>query len=224
MTYQIRIIFAALMMGTVTAVASVAVAEDTAPDTAPAAAPETANYTVLNPEPAPAPQPAPQAQPYRQQQPDPRTAIVQARLAERQARLAEREAIREERLRKKEEARKSGRPLIVSGAALLGAGYGASAIVGGMLLDAGADDAAYMFIPIVGSPIFLGRVLSDVEYDGPAVMLSLAMLAPAVAQVTGTALLATGLVKRSRYNKENAVAVSPFITPDISGLAVSATF
>ena len=227
MTYQIRIMFASLMMVTFTTVAFVAVAEETAPDAAPAASPETAqtpDYTILTPEPDPAPQQALQEQPNRQQQSDPRAAIAQARLAERQARLAEREAIREERLRKKEEARRSGRPLIISGATLLGAGYGASAIVGGMLLDAEADDAAYMFIPIVGSPIFLGSVLSDVDYDGPTFMLSLALITPAIAQVAGIALLATGLVKRSRYKKENAVAISPLIAPGISGFAVSAVF
>ena len=222
MTYQFRIMVAVLMVGAATVVTSVASAQETAPETV-----QDPSYTVLNPAPAPAPQPAPvpapQVQPQ-QPQPDPRAAIVQARLDEQQARIAERQRIREERLREKEETRRSGKPMIVSGASLLGAGYGASAIVGGMMLDGGSNDAAYMFIPLVGSPITLTRILSDSDYNGPTFMLSLAMLAPAICQVTGTALLATGLVKRSRYNKERSVAVTPIITPELSGLSVSATF
>ncbi len=114
--------------------------------------------------------------------------------------------------------------MIVSGAALLGAGYAVSAVVGGMLLDAETDHAGYMFIPVIGSPMVLSNILSKPDYGGPVFTLSVAMLAPAVAQFTGAALLTAGLVRKSRYQKESTLSLSPFLSRDTSGIAVSGVF
>jgi hypothetical protein len=185
-------------------------------------------HTVLQVQqnPAPVVGPAPM-DPYQAQ-----LAIEQARAAQIQARLAERQARNEERLRIKEESRRSGRPLILSGAITLGVGYAISAVVGGMLLDVGEEKAGYMFIPIVGNPIYLGFLLDDLHNDmndsgddAPEFMLSMALLTPALAQLTGAILLTFGLVKHSRYVKEKRnIALVPTMAPNAGGLSFSMTF
>ncbi len=157
-------------------------------------------------------------------------------LMERERRLQERERIREERLEARRIAKLSGRPLIISGAIALGVGYIVSFTVGGVLaFDANEDGAAFMLIPFVGNPIYMAILLGEEadrraedEYysERPMFFISLALLIPTIAQVTGLSLLIAGLVKRSRYKKQQtpAVSVAPFVSPDVRGLSLSMAF
>lgn len=160
-----------------------------------------------------------------------------------EARLAYREAVRKERLKRKIDARKRGRPFIMAGAVSLGVGYMVSAVVASVLvLDFDNNDAAFMYVPIVGNPIFFSRIIKeeeaedrlygedefeDVEDEGNFA-LAMALFTPAIAQLTGTVLLSFGLARRSRYKRESekgaAVSVAPIITRETRGLSLSMTF
>ena len=158
-------------------------------------------------------------------------------------RSADWEAARQERLNRKIEAKKRGRPLIMAGAISLGAGYVFSAVLASVLLvDMEESNAAYMYIPIVGNPIYFSRIIKeqkeqdrlygedefdDVE-DEANFALAMGLFIPAVAQVTGTVLLSLGLTKRSRYKNEYekvaSLSVAPIVTNETRGLSLSMSF
>lgn len=208
-----------------------------------ASQPATSGAATPAPAPAPAAQPAPVPAPAAQPQAvAPPPPAPPSRYEAYEARLAYREAVRKERLQRKIEAKKRGRPLIMAGALSLGIGYMVSAVVASILvLDVDEPDAAFMYVPIVGNPIYFGRIIKeqrreeelygdDPYYtdDDANFVLAMALFTPAIAQLTGTVLLSVGLAKRSRYKKEQAnkpqVSVTPIMTPQTQGLSLSMTF
>lgn len=208
--------------------APVAQGEPPAAQPAPTQAPATAPAVTA----APASQPPLYTEPYGE---DPTIRAQELRIAAYEERLQERERIRAERLKQREISRLSGRRFLISGGIMLGAGYLASTIIGGVMIDFDVEGAGYPFIPIVGNPIFVAKWLHrerqddpEDEYDDdePLFMASFMLLLPAIVQTVGAALLITGIVKRARFNKSKreGLIVTPTAMRNGGGLTLSMQF
>ncbi len=205
--------------------APMAPGEPTGAESAPPQTPATAAPAT----PAPAPQGPSYTEPYGE---DPAVRARELRMAAYEERLQERNRIQKERLRRRELSRLSGRRFLITGGIMLGAGYLASALIGGIMIDLDVEGAGYPFIPIVGNPIYVAQWVQrerDNEYyddDEPLFMASFMLMLPAIVQTVGAALLITGIVKRARYNKakREGLIVLPTATRNGGGLTLSLQF
>ncbi|MCP4600729.1 MAG: hypothetical protein GY847_09385 [Proteobacteria bacterium] len=120
-----------------------------------------------------------------------------------------------------------GRGLRIAGASVLGAGYGASLIMGLFMIDLSESDGAYYCIPLVGGYIMGGKVAGDVGDEGEVSIFMLASF-PSIVQTAGLFVLIAGIIKGKRWkNKHPNATIASFVpvgpngTP---GLSVSGHF
>jgi hypothetical protein len=111
--------------------------------------------------------------------------------------------------------------LVIGGAVTFGTVYLITAVGGAIAVDAGADEGAFLFIPVAGPLVFL----PDVD---ESVAASVLLVVNSIAQAGGLAMLIVGLAAQEDvlvYKGNYAeVEVTPVVSPQLTGANLTARF
>jgi hypothetical protein len=113
--------------------------------------------------------------------------------------------------------------LVISGAAMFGASYITSVFTGAMIMEAGHDDGAFLYIPAVGPLICAAACGSD---DEP--LAATLLVFDSLIQITGITLFALGFALQTPVYERAEIegpqlAVAPWVTEDSAGLSLFGT-